>query len=103
MGMVLAQFQTVNQPSELTLSDPQYFCPGFRPSEILFLQSFVPQTESVSVPIQNLDDISSAVAEYKQMPGKRIKLHIFLNDNGQAVYGFAHIRVTEGQIDLHSR
>jgi len=41
-----------------------------RPFEPVFLEAFLPQTKTVSIPIQNLYHRPSAVGEHKEMPGE---------------------------------
>lgn len=52
------------------------------------LQSLLPETESIPVPVQNLDYIFASVAEYKKIPGKRVEVHCALNKQAKPVYGF---------------
>lgn len=72
----------------------------FRPLEFVFLEPFLPQTESVSVPVQYFDDCLCPVAENKKMPGKWIKVEDTLHHYGEAVDGFSHVRIAWSEIDL---
>jgi len=72
MGGLLMDFQAVKKPSEFTKPYfPDLFC-QLRPFERVLLQSLLPQTESVYVPVQYLNDCAFAIAENKQMTGKRV-------------------------------
>jgi hypothetical protein len=69
MGVVLIYFQAVNKPAKLAMINLADIIFSLRPPERLLLQAFVPQAESVSIPVQNFYDILPAVAECKQVPG----------------------------------
>ena len=46
----------------------------FGPSKSVFLQSLVPKTKAVSVPVKYLDDIAPTIAEGKKMTARGIHL-----------------------------
>jgi hypothetical protein len=99
MGGLLVHIKAVNQPQQLPVFDRFDIFFAGRPLEPLFFKPLVPETKTVPVPIQNLDDISLAVAKTKQLAGKRVQFHVFLNQNGQPIDGFTHIRTADGKID----
>lgn len=69
--------QPVQQPGQFVSMDMKY-TPGcfFRPFEPVLLEPFLEKTESVSIPIQNLDNITPSIAKSKEMSRKRVKLQL---------------------------
>lgn len=73
---------------------------SFRPLEPTFLQTFVPETETISVPVEDLDYGVCSIAETKILAGQRIVVELFGNQDGEAINGLAHISAAGGKIDL---
>lgn len=80
--------------------DIKYIPFSFRPLESILFQSFMPEAESVAIPVKNLDDIPPSVAEREQMSGQRIKLKLIGHQDGQPVDRFTHISGTGSNVDL---
>lgn len=70
------------------------------PLESVFLQTLVPETETISVPIEDLDYGARFIAETKILAGQGIVVKLFGNQDGESVNGFAHIGTAGGKIDL---
>ena len=69
------------KPFELFGPDGNDFFPGAGPGEPMFLQTFMPNTESVMIPVKDLDHVPPSVAENKQVPCKKILVHDLLDHN----------------------
>jgi hypothetical protein len=65
---------------------------GLGPGEPISLEPLLPQAESVSIPVECLQELSASTAKQEDAPGKRIHLHHDLRHAGQAVGRLAHIR-----------
>ena len=52
----------------------------------------MPKTESITIPVQNLNHILSFIAEYKQVTGQWVHFQMLRHENLQTVNRFAHIR-----------
>jgi hypothetical protein len=65
MGGLLMDFQAIKEPSEFTEPYFPELFRRFRPFESVLLQSLLPQTESVNIPIQDFNDCAFAIAENK--------------------------------------
>jgi len=100
MRSALRDLQPVKQPSQLPMIQLQHLLPGLGPAKTMLLQSFLPQAETITVPLQNLDHIEPTVTKYKQMSRKRVQLHLILNQHGKPVYGFSHIGDARSKIHL---
>ena len=64
---------------------------GLRPGEAMLFQALLPETESVSVPGQNLDDRPAAVTKYEQAAGEKIHLQMIGNHDGKSVDRLSHV------------
>jgi len=95
MGADLLQTQSLQKPAELTRVDGHQLLFRLRPTKKMLLQSLLPETKTVAIPVQDLDNMTPAVAKDKHLSGKRILMQLVFNQNGQPVDGFAHIRVTQ--------
>src|SRR5271157_1062354 len=71
------------------------------PGETMFLQTLLPQTESVAVPIHRFQDPSFAIAEQEQRRLEDVGLHHLLDEDDQPVDLFPHVR--RPGADEHSR
>ena len=81
----------IEQPVQLLhreLNDCQFIA---RPYKARTLQSLLQQPESVSIPAQYLDSVTSAVAEHKHRVGKCIEAQTMLDQTGQTVDVFTEI------------
>ena len=65
MPLNAMNIQPLQNPAQLPVIDLENIRCRFRPFEILLLQTLMPKTESVPVPVQHLDHVSPVVAEYK--------------------------------------
>lgn len=102
MGICLLKGQPIQYPSQFMTLYGDYFLFGFRPQETILFQSFLPEAKAVTLPVKDLNDISLAVTETKEMARQRIKLKLFGNQNRQAVNRFAHVGYASGYIHLHN-
>ena len=74
--------QAIQKPCELSWFKVHDLFFRSWPFEGLLLQPLLPQAEAVDIPVEDLDDISAAVAEDKEMSGEGIKLKLGLDHNG---------------------
>jgi hypothetical protein len=74
--------QAFQQPAQLPLINLKNLFMGLRPFESVLLQALLPQTKTVSVPIQYLHDIVPAVAKGKQVAGKWVQIQPAFNHDG---------------------
>ena len=72
MGADLLEAQSLQKPAELTRVDGPQLLFRFRPTEKMLLQTLLPETKTVALPVQDLDNMASTVAKDKQVSGKRI-------------------------------
>jgi len=61
------------------------------PRETSFLKAFEMKPETISVPFQYLQSISSPVTEYEQRIVKKVQLETILDQRRQPIYRLAHI------------
>lgn len=77
--------------------------PGFsfaaRPLKAARLQTFVPQHETVALPVQGFYAVSASAAEQKQGVGEWIKFELLMNDCGQSVNSPAQICIGAGNVN----
>ena len=71
-----------------------------RPLETALFQALQMQPESVSVPLQNFQAIPASVTEHKQRFTEWVELKTVFDHDSKAVYCFAHVRVTAGQVNF---
>jgi len=72
MGMALMNFQTLQQPHKLPPVYLHYRFSRLRPAESFLLQSLLPKTKPIPVPVKNLDHGPPAIAENEQVATERI-------------------------------
>lgn len=72
MGTDLLKAESLKKPAELTGVDGHQLLFRFRPTEKMLLQALLPETKTVAIPVQDLDNMTPAVAKNKQVSGKRI-------------------------------
>jgi hypothetical protein len=65
MCLPLMNFQPIQKPGQLPVINFANIGSVFRPPKKLFFQPFLPQTETVPVPVQNFDQIPQPVAEHE--------------------------------------
>ena len=68
-------------------------------NELSFFQAFIPQRQTVLIPIQKFDHFAVAVDEHKQGTGQRIHLQFGTDDAAKAVERFAHVAGAPVKID----
>ena len=79
MGLNLIKTDPLQQPGQLSAIDLNRG--GVRiiqidtwPPETLFFESTIEEPESIIVPVENLDLVSSSIAKDEEMAGERIEL-----------------------------
>jgi len=85
MSPLLANGKPLQQPGEFPVGDGNGHGIFVRPLEGLGFQPFHPETKPVSIPIENFDDCSFAVAESKQVSGKQIRFHLVFHQDGKPI------------------
>ena len=98
VGMALMNLQTLQQPHKLPPAYLHYRFRRCRPAESFLLQSFLPKTKSIPIPVENLDHGSPAIAENKQVAAERIQRELLRNQDGQSIDGFPHVCIAHRQI-----
>jgi hypothetical protein len=68
-------------------------------SKATFFQPFVPERETVTVPIQALKKVAAAVDEYEERAGQRVGIHTGADEAAQSIKGFSHVTGAAVQID----
>lgn len=101
--MSRSDIQTGQQPAQLVTANGKGIIAGLGPYETLLFQTFLPEGESIFVPIQDLDDGTLAIAKGKQITGKGTVPQALLYENRQSVDRFSHVRCADSQIDLARR
>ena len=72
MRAVKTDVQALQQPVQLPWIDLDDFTCAFGPGEDVLFKSLVPETESGSIPVKDLDHVSSAFAKNKHVPGEGV-------------------------------
>ena len=67
------------------------------------LQTFVPDRQSVLIPVKNLELVSIAIAKHEQMPRQWILLHQRLGHSAETIEASPHIRRLGAQINFHAK
>lgn len=67
--------------------------------ELPFFQTFIPQCQTVLVPVKQFDHFAVAVDEHKQGTGQRVHRQFGADDAAQTVEGFAHVAGAPVKID----
>jgi hypothetical protein len=98
--MGTGEVQTIKEPIQLLEADPDGFICRPWPLVKMLLQSFVPQAESVLVPIEDLDHVAPSVTENEQIAGERIKGQMLLDQYGKSIDLLSHIRHPDCKVDL---
>ena len=62
-------------------------------------ESLIPDSETVSVPIKELDHTAPPIAEHKQGTRKRVLVQFRTDQSAQAVEGFPHVAWRTVEID----
>src|SRR5204863_1297398 len=75
---------------------------GDRPREAALLQALGEQAEALAVPVQNLDQVTSAPPEGKQVARERVLLQHLLRQHRETVEAAAHVGYATRQIDAHA-
>jgi len=73
----------------------------FHPGELKcsLFESSIPDGKSITIPIQNLQLVTSSIDEQEQLTGQWIHFKHGCNKSAQPIKSFSHIRVTEGDED----
>ncbi len=71
MCLTLIQGQSIQQPGQFMTLNGKNFIRCLRPSEPISFQPFMPETETVAIPVQNLDDIPFSIAKGKEVAGEK--------------------------------
>ena len=79
MGLFLFKRQAVQKPAEFPETYADYICVFARPVEFASLQAPVVQPEPVVLPLQYLDLVPLAVAEYEQTLAERVQVKSFFD------------------------
>lgn len=91
-----------HEPAELLFRECPDVFRGSRPLETPAFQPLIQKYESVSLPVERFNPISSPAAEQKQTVGEGVKLKALLNHSGQPVNTPAQVCVAAGQIHVRS-
>ena len=90
----------IQQPVQLLTGQRDHLAANLAgPLEARPLQALLPQTKAVALPVQDLHLVTLAVAEHKQLFGKRIVLQGRFNQDCQAVDTLAEVDNIPAQID----
>ena len=92
--------ETIKEPAELLRGDVHDLGRLLRPAETMLLQALVPETKTITVPVQNFERITLAVAEDEKVPGEGVQGQEALNRYAQSVDPGPHVRNSRGEIDL---
>jgi hypothetical protein len=76
VSLTLFPLQTIQKPTELMDIQRKHFILTFRPAKPIFLQTLMPETKSVAIPVKNLDDIFLPVTETEHMAGQGIEFQL---------------------------
>jgi len=68
---------------------------------VVLLKPFLPETKTVSVPVEDLQVCSSPVAKYKEVTGKGIKPQNVFHQNGEGVDRLSHIGASGSKEHAH--
>jgi hypothetical protein len=93
--------QPFKNEAQLLCADLHYFGFILRPFEPVLLEPFLPKAKSVSFPVQNFEDRSTAITEYKKMAGKQVEPQAAFHEDRQAVYCLSHVRGSRRKKDPH--
>jgi hypothetical protein len=99
MGMNGGDVQPLEEEAQLPGSNLHDFLGTLRPGETMFLQTLLPKAKAVAVPVQDLEQGASAVAEYEQMPGEGIQIECAFDEHGKSVDSLTHVRAAKGKKD----
>ena len=58
----------------------------------------MPQAEAVSVPVEHLDHVASAIAKHKKVSGERVHLQLVGHHDGKAIDLLSHVRAASRQV-----
>ncbi len=85
------EINALKEKGKLLLRDLSGFLAVHRPGELIFLQAFQPQTETIPVPVNDFQDPPEFIAEQEQIALKGIHLQVFGYDDRKPVDLFAHV------------
>ena len=72
---------------------------GMRKVKGPFLQPFIPEAITGSIPVQDFDSIPTPIPKHKQMTGQRIFSDDLRGHGGQAIEGSTHVRRLKAEVD----
>ena len=72
-----------------------------RPDEPAFLKPLAEQTQALSVPAQNLDQVTAPAAEHEQLAAERVLAELLLHLRRQTIEAPAHVGVSARQPHMH--
>ena len=101
MRFIFRQIQAFNQPAKF--AQAAGFCELVFftwPDKFVVLQTLLPKTKSVAVPVQRFDLVVVSVGEDVQRAGKGVQAEFLLDQNAQAVDGFSEVDGFAVQVDL---
>jgi hypothetical protein len=98
--MSTGKIQTGEQPTQLLDADGNNLVGCRGPFEAMFFKTFLPQTETIVVPVKDLNDRALPITKNKQVTGKGIKIHGLFDQDRKTVNGLSHIGTAHGQIDI---
>ncbi len=100
MGFIFPQIKAFKQPSKFLQADGFCdLCVITRPGEFVTLQTLLPKTEAVAVPVQGLDLGAGPVGEDVQCAGKWTQTQFEFDQRAQAVDGFSEVNRVRVQVD----
>ena len=63
----LVKGESIQQPTEFITVYIKYIILSSRPLEVIFFQTFMPEAEPVTIPVENFDNVALAVTEREQV------------------------------------
>ena len=102
MALHTHHIEALQQPAELALAPADHAIMMLAwPLELRLFQTFVPETESGLIPIQDLEPVAVAVAEHVQSISKRVQVHLLFNTAaGFDIQAPVRVRVMRGCLVL---
>jgi len=73
----LLNAQSVEQPGQFPAVQIDHVTRRLRPTEPFSLKTLLPETKSVTIPIQHLDLVLFPIAKAEEVTGERIELELF--------------------------
>lgn len=83
--MRLADIEPGQQPGHLLRIDLDNILIGFRPAEVLFFKTLMPDAKAVFIPEQNFDNLTATIAKGEQAAGERVELKIICHHGAEPI------------------